>query len=138
MSIDNQNRRAIRNEFIERICIRLLLPFYPIFFECLIGLFLEKDIGFTFPNKSVIIIAMIMPISYLPDFFRNANRRSCLIIALFIELPSTVAFVCYLFEGKIRILWFGLLILSISMIVFLILDYIIYRRNLSDLYERGL
>lgn len=116
---------GLDNEFsiLNNVILRIIWPFFPIIVEMCVEFFTVQSLGFLFPNKSILIIALILPITYLPDYHNRIDNRVYLRIAMYCEIPSLGLFICYLFEKDVLQLWGGFVVLIATIIGFILLDY---------------
>ena len=123
--------KKIWHDFFYRVIIRILWPVIPISMEILIRLLIKSKIEF--PNQTILIVAFIMPASYLPDFRSeisiNLISMSCLL--------ATIPFFCSIVTNHRIIYWTGFFLFIFFMLLFLLLDFFTTYRKHSSIIDKG-
>lgn len=119
--------KKIKEDFYYKIIIRILWPIFPIGMEVLIRSLLGLEI--IFPNKSILILAFIIPALYLPDY----KSEISLTLLSMCCLLSAVPFFCSIIKQSKEIFWIGFILLLIYIFLFVFLDYFSYQKKYSSL-----
>lgn len=110
------------NGFLGRIIVTIIWPIFPILIK--FGILLLEGRGFDIFNESNIIMAFVLPITFLPDHknsFKNLERF--LIIGVILCCVPFALYVPYIVNNNINYLYAGLGVLIIYICGFLIWDY---------------
>ncbi len=123
--------KELWRKLLYRVVIRIIWPIIPISMEVLIRALIIKPI--TFPNQTVLVLAFIVPSSYLPDFRGeisiNLISMGCLL--------ATVPFFCSIVADHRTIYWMGFALLLFFMLLFMILDLMTTLRKHSNILDKG-
>ena len=123
--------KNIWNNFFYRCIIRILWPLIPISMEFLVRFLIKVEIQF--PNKTILVLAFIIPASYLPDFRGeisiNLISMACLL--------ATIPFFCSIISNDEIIYWVGFILFLFFILIFLILDFLTTYRKHSNIIEKG-
>jgi hypothetical protein len=125
-----QQLKSIRNAFLYKLIVRILWPIIPIAMEIIIRTLLKIDI--VFPDKTILVLAFIIPALFLPDY---KGEISLSLLGMCLLFSATPFFCSIVSEDRI-IFWIGFFMLLFYIAVFVTLAYLSHRRECSDLLRK--
>ena len=122
--------KELWNTFFYRIIIRVIWPIVPICLEIFIRVLINKQV--TFPNQTVLVLAFILPSSYLPDFKTEISINLISMLCLI----ATVPFFCSIVSNQGIVFWMGFILFVFFLILFLLLDFLKTYKSYSKIIEQ--
>jgi len=109
--------KELWDSYIYRVIIRVLWPIVPICMEIFIRFLIKKAI--VFPNQTILVLAFIVPASYLADYKSEISINIISMLCLF----STAPFFCSIVSNSLLIYWVGFILFIFFIVLFIILDF---------------
>ncbi len=117
------------NELSLRVITRLLWPLIPISMEVAIRYLVAGNI--VFPNQSILVLAFILPASYLTDFRGKVPIHLISMLCLI----GTVPFVSSVLTSDPVVYWVGLYVFLIYAAAFLAVDVLLTYKKAKEAIE---